>query len=209
MAPEERRAALIAATAALLNEHGLDVSTRQIAQAAGVAEGTIFGVFPDKHSLVVAALLQALDPQPTLDRLSEIDPRLGLRVRLIKAADLINDLFVGNATLMSAARSLALSTGAHPDAARRMAITREKLLAAITAVVEPDADQLRQRPATVARLFLLFCGGNTYGPFGDPERFNGKEMVSLLLDGLLIVDTGTETLSIPLFGAKTDTTGVP
>ena len=56
MAPEDRRAALIAATVPLLHEHGLDVSTRKIAEAAGVAEGTIFGVFPDKHSLVVAAL---------------------------------------------------------------------------------------------------------------------------------------------------------
>ena len=44
LAPEERRAALIAATIPLLHEHGLEVSTKQIAHAAGVAEGTIFGV---------------------------------------------------------------------------------------------------------------------------------------------------------------------
>jgi AcrR family transcriptional regulator len=209
MAPEDRRAALIAATVPLLHEHGLDVSTRKIAEAAGVAEGTIFGVFPDKQSLVVAALLRALDPQPTLDKLAEIDRELGLRFRLVRAADLINELFTGNAKLMSAARSLALSTGAHPEAAMRMAITREKLLGSITAVVEPDGDQLRRPPTTVARLFLLYCGANTYGPFGDPGKFNGEEMVSLLLDGLLILHAGTETLTIPLFGAKTDTTGVP
>jgi AcrR family transcriptional regulator len=35
MAPEDRRAALIAATVPLLHEHGLDVSTRKIAEAAG------------------------------------------------------------------------------------------------------------------------------------------------------------------------------
>ena len=35
-------------------------------------------------------------------------------------------------------------------------------------------------------LLLLFCGANTFGPFGDPDAFNGDEMVSLLLDGLLI-----------------------
>lgn len=209
MAPEDRRAALIAATVPLLHEHGLDVSTRKIAEAAGVAEGTIFGVFPDKQSLVVAALLRALDPQPTLDKLAEIDRELGLRSRLVRAADLINELFTGNAKLMSAARSLALSTGAHPEAAVRMAVIREKLLGSITAVVEPDGDQLRRPPTTVARLFLLYCGANTYGPFGDPGKFNGEEMVSLLLDGLLILHAGTETLTIPLFGAKTDTTGVP
>ena len=43
-------------------------------QAAGVAEGTIFGVFPDKSSLLVAALMQALDPQPTLEAIAAIDP---------------------------------------------------------------------------------------------------------------------------------------
>jgi AcrR family transcriptional regulator len=210
MAPEDRRAALIAATVPLLYEHGLEVSTRKIAEAAGVAEGTIFGVFPDKHSLVVAALMQALDPQPTLDALAEIEPELDLRFRLIKAADLINELFTGNAKLLSAARNLALSTGARPEAAlRRMAVSREKLLAAITAVIEPDGEQLRRSPTTVARLFLLYCGANTHGPFGEPESFNGNDMVSLLLDGLLVVHTGAETLTIPLFGAKSDTTGVP
>jgi AcrR family transcriptional regulator len=209
MAPEDRRAALIAATVPLLHEHGLDVSTRKIAEAAGVAEGTIFGVFPDKHSLVMAALMHALDPQPTLEALAEIDRALGLRFRLIRAADLINDRFAANAKLMSAARSLALSTGAAPGTARRMADAQARLLAAITKVVEPDGAKLRRSPATAARLLLLFCGANAYGPFGDPGRFDGEEMVSLLLDGLLIVEHGTETLTIPLFGAKSDTTGVP
>jgi AcrR family transcriptional regulator len=209
MAPEDRRAALIAATIPLLHEYGLDVSTRRIAEAAGVAEGTIFGVFKDKHSLVVAALLRALDPQPTLDALAGIDPGLGLRIRLIRAADLINERFTGNAALMSAARQLAVSPGEDPPAAERMADARHRLLAALTELVEPDGGKLRRSPATVARLVLLFCGANTYGPFGDPARFDGEEMVSLLLDGLLVIPAGEENLTIPLFGAQRNTTGVP
>src|ERR1044072_7145150 len=109
MAPEERRAALIAATIPLLREHGPDVSTRQIAQAAGVAEGTIFGVFSDKNTLLVTALIQALDPQSTLDGLAAIDLRLDLRARLTAAADLINERFTGNAQLIVAVRKLALA----------------------------------------------------------------------------------------------------
>jgi AcrR family transcriptional regulator len=209
MAPEDRRAALIEATIPLLHEHGLDVSTRRIAEAAGVAEGTIFGVFPDKHSLVLAAMLQALDPQPTLDELAGIDPGLELRLRLVRAADLINGRFTGNAAIMSAARSLAHFSGAQSTAGAQMADTRRRLLEALTALVQPDEAKLRRSAGTVARLLLLFCGANTYGPFGDPDRFNGAEMVSLLLDGLLVIDTGAETLTVPLFGAKTDITGVP
>jgi AcrR family transcriptional regulator len=207
LAPADRRAALVAATVPLLHEHGLDVSTRQIAHAAGVAEGTIFGVFPDKNSLIVAALLQALDPQPTVDAIAAIDPGAGLRDRLTAAADLINERFAGNAHLMSAARSLALSTAAHPEAAQCMALSRERLLEALTGVIEPDAAALRRSPGTVARLLLLFCGANTYGPFGDPKRFDGDEMVSLLLDGLLVPPTHHDPLVIPLIANREHTHG--
>ncbi|WP_412751991.1 TetR/AcrR family transcriptional regulator [Krasilnikovia sp. M28-CT-15] len=203
LAPAERRAALVAATVPLLHRCGLEVSTRQIAQAAGVAEGTIFGVFPDKQSLVVAALMQALDPQPTLDALAAIDPRAGLRARMTEAADLIHRRFAGNAHLMAGARRLAGPTEADPQARHAMATSRERLLTALTAVIEPDAARLRRPPAAVARLLLLFCGANTYGPFGDPELLDGAETVSLLLDGLLAHPdpdhrpTQTETPKVP------------
>jgi AcrR family transcriptional regulator len=210
MAPEDRRAALIAATVPLLYEFGPDVSTRKIAEAAGVAEGTIFGVFPDKQSLIVAAMMQALDPRPTLDALAEIDPQLGLRRRMVLAADLIVERFTGNADLMATARRLAFAAGAQPETAQRMMDARRDLLAALTRLIEPDRHQLRRSPAAVARLLLLFCGANTFGPFGDSGRVNGDEMVSLLLDGVLADETPTETtMPIPLFGAQTDTTGVP
>jgi AcrR family transcriptional regulator len=203
LAPEARRAALIQATVPLLHECGLDVSTRQIAAAAGVAEGTIFGVFKDKNSLVVAALMHALDPAPTLEAIAAIDPAKDLRRRLAEAADLINDRFTGNVRLMSAARTLIMSGGDH-DAARRMARSREQMLAALTAVIEPDAAALRRSPETTARLLLLFVGANTHGPFGDPDGFTGAEMASLLLDGLLIV-TDRDRAPVVHLPGKTDT----
>jgi AcrR family transcriptional regulator len=206
MAPEDRRAALVAATVPLLREHGTEISTRQIAQAAGVAEGTIFGVFPDKHSLIVAALVQTLDPQPTLDALAAIDPDAGLRERLRVAADLINARSTNHAHLMSAARDLVIATRSRPEAQMRMGDFRERLLTAVTTVIEPDAALLRRSPRDVARLLLLYCGANAYGPFGAPEHFSAAETVSLLLDGLLIVPTGADSSVIPPFGApKTDT----
>jgi AcrR family transcriptional regulator len=198
MAPEDRRAALVAATVPLVRSHGLDVSTKQIAQAAGVAEGTIFGVFPDKNSLLVAALLHALDPRPTLDAMAAIDPALDLRARLTEAVGLVHDRFADNAHLMSAARSAMVTGCGGAETHRRMAESRERLLTALTAVIEPDAALLRTSAATTARLLLLFCGGNTYGPFGDPERFKSVEIVSLLLDGLLIVTAGDDPSIVPL-----------
>src|SRR5256885_7171636 len=131
MAPDERRAALVEATIPLLFEHGLEVSTRQIAAAAGVAEGTIFGVFESKNSLVVCSVIQALDPQVTLDGLAAIDRALPLRERLTLAADLVHARFADNAQLLTAARKLVFAGHGDPDARIRMASSRERLHAAL------------------------------------------------------------------------------
>lgn len=62
LSPDDRRRALIAATRPLLAEFGPDVSTRRIAEAAGVAEGTIFRVFETKQALIEAVILDSLTP---------------------------------------------------------------------------------------------------------------------------------------------------
>ncbi len=57
---EATRARLIEATRSVVAEAGYaHASTRAIAQAAGVAEGTIYRHFPDKASLFFAAVLEA------------------------------------------------------------------------------------------------------------------------------------------------------
>ena len=65
LAPDDRRAMLVATTLELVLESGADVSTRQIAEAAGVAEGTIFRVFDTKEELLrgrVGERLRSLRP---------------------------------------------------------------------------------------------------------------------------------------------------
>jgi AcrR family transcriptional regulator len=60
---EATRARLIKATRSVVGEVGYaHASTRAIAQAAGVAEGTIYRHFPDKASLFFAALLESNAP---------------------------------------------------------------------------------------------------------------------------------------------------
>jgi AcrR family transcriptional regulator len=76
--PAERRRVIVEATIPLLVELGEAVTTRQIADAAGIAEGTIFRVFPDKDALLAAAVEAALDPAPFEQALEAIDPALPL-----------------------------------------------------------------------------------------------------------------------------------
>lgn len=61
LTPEQRRASIIDAVVPLILEHGTAVTSRQIADAAGVAEGTVFRAFGDKESLIEAAADAVLD----------------------------------------------------------------------------------------------------------------------------------------------------
>jgi AcrR family transcriptional regulator len=62
MTPDDRRKAIVSVLVPLIAERGGDVSTKEIAAAAGIAEGTIFRVFPDKRSLMLAAAEEAINP---------------------------------------------------------------------------------------------------------------------------------------------------
>ncbi len=71
---DERRSMIVACALPLLVAHGEGVTTKQIADAAGIAEGTIFRVFPDKDALIRAVVEAALDPEPLEAALGAVDP---------------------------------------------------------------------------------------------------------------------------------------
>ena len=54
MSPDERRQAIIAATRPLLVARGGQFTIKEVAEAAGIAEGTIFRVFASKQDLMHA-----------------------------------------------------------------------------------------------------------------------------------------------------------
>src|SRR6266571_5865848 len=72
LAPGDRRAMIVAATLPLLLEHGDRVTSKQIAEAAGIAEGTIFRAFADKDEVIAAVVEAALDPEPLEAALNDI-----------------------------------------------------------------------------------------------------------------------------------------
>ncbi|MEQ7124440.1 TetR/AcrR family transcriptional regulator [Actinopolymorpha sp. B11F2] len=183
MSPEDRRAALIDATIPLVATHGSNVTTRQIAEAAGIAEGTIFRVFPDKAALIQAALTVALDTAPLLDEIGRIDLDLPLSERMTRLTGILQRRLIQIIGLITA-------VGMHhpPDdvEAHRAKVrpTNELIHEAIARVLEPDRDELRCSLHHAARLVRLVTFSGSHFMITDGDLLTPEEIAAVLLDGV-------------------------
>ena len=180
--PDERRAALIAATEPLLEEFGREVSTRQIAEAASVAEGTIFRVFTTKEALIDAVLEEVFDVQRTCDELHRIDLALDLEVRLVAATRLLQTRLRKVFALFHSMR-----LGPRPDQhdfRERQKIDTERLNAEIARLLQPDRDRLRIPPDEGANALRAVTFALTHPIVGDERRSRPEQIVDLVLHGI-------------------------
>lgn len=65
------------------------MTTKQIADAAGVAEGTIFKAFDDKDDLIDATVDAITDPTSMEQALAAIDPGIGFEAQLQESVGLL------------------------------------------------------------------------------------------------------------------------
>jgi len=176
---DERRAAIVEATLPLLLAHGAGVTTRQIAEAAGVAEGTIFRAFRDKDELIDAVADRVFDPTPTRDALEAVDldqplePRLEAAVEILQRRVAVVWQFMTAAGLTKPPDRVHASRGR--DAPEMQALAR---------LIEPDRARLRRRPDEVAQVLRSLTFACSHPALIADEPLPPDEIVTLLLDGI-------------------------
>ncbi len=197
--PEERRRALVAAALPLVMEHGRAVTSRQIADAAGVAEGTIFRAFESKDELVEAAALSALDPAPLVEAIRRIPLDLTLRERMLALTELYQDRFRRVGGIMRAmgwmgppAMHLRKHQGSG-DGSGRCGPTEEQIRGwrtaadgAIDRLFFDDAQQLRVSPHQTGRLLWMLTFSGSHPELSGGEPLTADDIVDTVLHGVLL-----------------------
>jgi AcrR family transcriptional regulator len=170
--PAERRAAIVRAIGPLILEHGAGVTTKEIAQGAGISEGTIFNVFADKDELIQAVVEAALDPQPLEEQLAEIDSAQPFEARLEAATELVQRQMMHIWRLLAA---LGPRMHRRPDQLPQSP--------GLVAIFAAEPERVRVSPAIAARRLRAMTVTLTH-PFMTSEPATPEEIVDAFLHGV-------------------------
>ncbi|MGY2875965.1 AcrR family transcriptional regulator [Marmoricola sp. URHA0025 HA25] len=177
---DERRATILAAARALVLEHGRATTTRLIAEAAGVAEGTIFRSFATKEELFDAVIEQEFDPEPFLAAISRIDLAQPLEQRLVEAVSLLQRRFVRIFALM-----IALGVRRPPERIGAPELRERLAREGVGRLVAPDADRFRVPTEEVVQLLRLLTFSGSHPHISDQRMLSAEQIVDVVLHGTL------------------------
>ncbi|MGO4689285.1 TetR/AcrR family transcriptional regulator [Glaciibacter sp. 2TAF33] len=174
---EDRQDMIIDAVIPLLMERGHAVTTKQIADAAGIAEGTIFRAFGDKETLVRAAIERHFDPAPLRASLARIDPALPLEDKIRIVIELLQARFGGIVRMMSV-----MGHGERP--VRPTPPTHSEYAGIVAQALAPDLDRLNWPAERVAPLIRLIAFSTSIPMFTEATPFTTDELTRFVLYGI-------------------------
>lgn len=176
MSPEDRRAQIVDATIPLVLTHGATVTSKQIAEAAGVAEGTVFRAFGDKDAVIDAAVAKYLDPEPLREALRAVDVTLPLEFKVRQVISMLQQRFQGVFAMM-AAMGMRERPPVPSDPGRGYAEIVAELFA-------PDAERLSIPVDRISPFLRALSFVTSIGPFQASAPIELDELVELALHGI-------------------------
>lgn len=191
MSPEDRRVQLIDAAIPLMSRHGSSVTTAQVADAAGVAEGTIFRLFADKNSFLDAVLEHALDATSLESSISDIDPSLSARARILRAAEALRAHFDRALPVMHGAmrHGQTARTGTAVGRMFGTLLHESEMLFAD----EVSRGRVRGEARVLGRMLVGVCQSVVWQDYferGPRPKLSTEQFVSVLLDGCCVLAGG-------------------
>jgi AcrR family transcriptional regulator len=156
-----------------------------MAQAAGIAEGTIFRVFPDKQRLIYEAVKLTMDPTPVRESIEAIRSSSPLESKVTTAIEALLKHYENVSALAELLRSAPAPSAARKLEGRRLiAESNAVISAALTAMLKPHGDELRvpAAKAVAALRGLVFASAHPLVPEG--ERLTIDDAVTILLSGI-------------------------
>lgn len=182
LAPDERRSSIVDAVTLLILENGAIPTTSEIARAAGVAEGTIYSVFPDKHSIFHAVIDQSVDPSPTIAALSSVHQSAPLETQLVQAVRIMQDRLDRTINLMMVIRAASSQSDASPAKRRReFTVANRGITEAITEIFERSGQPLSMPAERLAMTLRTLVFASAHPLFGPEERLTVEEIVAIVL----------------------------
>lgn len=192
--PDERRRVLLDAARPLIVGHGRAVRTKDVAEAAGVAEGTLYRVFATKDELIDAVVADAIDPAPFLRRLEEIDHDSPLEERLLAVVGAFHGRFRATFELMTAVGMTGPPESLRAAAGQRCAKGesgppqddwRSEVGRLVTGIIEPDAHRLTIDPVQLAQYLRLLSFSGAHPHIAAGDEITPADIVDIVLHGVL------------------------
>ncbi|MDN4479136.1 TetR/AcrR family transcriptional regulator [Demequina sp. SYSU T00039] len=184
MSPEDRRAHIVAATVPLILEHGAEVTTRQIADAAGIAEGTVFRAFADKHELIDACIAHVMDPADSIRVLEGIDGAQPLEAKIEQVVTLLHDRVGAVVRFMTALgpRDHERHRKGRPGDHHHPPLG--EVTDVVTDLLAPDADRLRVPVATAVEYLRILVFGTAMPFLSSGAASDPAQLATFILHGI-------------------------